>query len=112
MAFSRYENRNTKNANPLYDKHLEKRDINRLLHYTTPKFDYNLLNSNPEFEVQEYIWKYGDRLSKLAQVYYSDPSLWWIIAYVNQKPTDHHYNEGDIIIVPFPPGKVIEFMGL
>lgn len=98
------------NSSELVEKSLEARDINVINHFNTPKFKYDL--DNLDFEVTEHVWKLGDRLSKLAEFYYGDPTLWWIISFVNQKPTEHHYVEGDIILIPDLPGKVVEFMGV
>lgn len=113
MTFSRYDKRRTKKIDEnIYEKHLEARDVNSMNIYSTPKFDYKLLNENIDFNINYHIWKEGDRLSKLAEIYYNDPTLWWVISYVNQKPTESHFRVGEQIIIPFPVGKVIEFMGL
>lgn len=113
MSFSRYEKRGKKkNTEEIYEKHFETRDINQISHYTTPKFDFKLLNQDPDFSINYHYWKEGDRLSKLAEIYYKDPSLWWVISYINQKPTESHFIVGEKIIIPYPAGKVIEFMGI
>jgi hypothetical protein len=43
----------------------------------------------------------SDRIDLMANRYYSDPSLWWVIAWANDMeifPTD--LNVGEIIIIP------------
>ena len=50
----------------------------------------------------EHVYTNSDKLSKLAQKYYRDPKLWWVIAWFNQKPTDSHCKVGDIIEIPIP----------
>lgn len=47
-----------------------------------------------------HVWSVGDKFYKLAQAYYNDPKLWWIIAWYNQKPTEGHVELGDTILVP------------
>ena len=47
-----------------------------------------------------HVWSVGDRFYKLAQMYYNDPSLWWVLAWYNQKPTEGHVELGDTILVP------------
>jgi hypothetical protein len=42
----------------------------------------------------------GDRLYKFAYEYYGDVDYWWIIAWYNNKPTDAHFNIGDIVYIP------------
>tara|TARA_R110000851_G_scaffold53504_8_gene126902 strand:- start:577 stop:924 length:348 start_codon:yes stop_codon:yes gene_type:complete len=46
------------------------------------------------------IYKMGDRLYKFAYEYYGDVDYWWIIAWYNNKPTDTHFNIGDIVYIP------------
>ena len=49
----------------------------------------------PETEYDIYvITSYGDRYDQLAQEYYRDPALWWIIAGANK------YNKGSLNITP------------
>lgn len=111
MTFSRYrKRRQVSNSSELYKKAIEVRDLNQINHFTSPAFNYDL--ENLDFDAVEHIWKYGDRLSKLAEFYYGDPTLWWIISFVNQKPTEHHFIEGETILIPNPPGKVLEFIGI
>ena len=49
-----------------------------------------------------HVWKQGDRYFKLASEYYGDPTLWWVIAWFNKKPTESHVKLGDIIQIPMP----------
>ena len=43
---------------------------------------------------------HGDKLYKLAHRYYGSSGFFWIIAMFNNKPTDAHYNYGDIVLIP------------
>lgn len=111
MTINRYQKRDKiTNIDKLYREHFKRREINYINQYSKPKFDYNLEQIN--FETVEHVWAFGDRLSKLAELFYSDPTLWWIIAFVNQKPTEHHFKEGDIILIPTSAKEVLEFMGI
>jgi hypothetical protein len=47
-----------------------------------------------------YIWKYGDRLYKLANTYYNDPEYWWIIAWYNGFPTEAAIPNGALLTIP------------
>lgn len=49
----------------------------------------------------------GDKLSKLAHEHYGDAKFWWVLAWFNGKPTDHHCNLGDVIKIPFPLEEVL-----
>jgi hypothetical protein len=57
--------------------------------------------SGREFEIgEEHIWSAGDSFWKLANKHMSDPSLWWVLAIINKKPTDNHCAIGDVIYIP------------
>jgi len=50
----------------------------------------------------DYTWGTGDRYFKLAHKFYGDASLWWLIAWYNQAPTDSHVKTGEVIQIPLP----------
>ena len=51
----------------------------------------------------------GDRLDLLSQEFYGDPRYWWVIAQFNQKPTESHFQVGDIYYVPISIEQILEF---
>lgn len=53
---------------------------------------------------------YGDRFDMLAQQYYGDSSLWWIISIANNSLTQNSLviPEGIQIRIPFSPSEVIQ----
>lgn len=53
--------------------------------------------------IEEHTWSHGDTLAKLAQKYYGGYEYWWVIAFVNKKPTDSHYTIGDLLYIPSNP---------
>ncbi len=57
-----------------------------------------------------HIWTTGDRLYKLAEKYYNDPTLWWVIAWYNNRPTEGHFKVGDVIQIPTPIERVYGLM--
>jgi len=46
------------------------------------------------------IYTMGDRLYKFAYEYYGDVDYWWVIAWYNNKPTDGHFEIGDVVYIP------------
>lgn len=113
MSYSRYNRRKKKkNEDTLYDELFEKRAVDFINHYTTPAFkeDKNYLIS--ELNIVFYVWGLGDKLYKLAEKHYNDPSLWWVIAQFNKKPLDSYFKEGDTIMIPLEVEKTIRFMGV
>ena len=103
MTISRYEPEEVfLNDNTRYRKVFERRGIKRVYHYGTPSIktldpsDYTKIKTIP------HIWTLGDRYYKLAYKYYQDPTLWWVLGWFNQKPTDAHVSIGDPIYIPIP----------
>jgi len=65
--------------------------------------------SNLELEVlEEHVWSKVDKLFKLSIQYYGTKEFWWVIGIINKKPTDAHYQIGDVVYIPSNPGAVAE----
>lgn len=60
----------------------------------------------------EYEWSFGDRWETVAQRFYGDRRYWIALAQYNLKPTDFHCKPGDIVDIPSPVGRLLEFMGM
>lgn len=100
------------NSKETYRRYLEKtRGIKQIKQYDTPTFKHPSASEIRNFNVINHIWKTGDRYYKIAEKYYSDPTLWWVIALYNQKPTEFHLELGDIVFVPLPLESVLFHMG-
>lgn len=89
-----------KNRNEMYENTFEDRGVKEIEQFATPVF------SNPPREELDRIptithyWSNGDRFWFLASKYMGDQSLWWVIAKLNNKPTEAHCSEGDEIKIP------------
>ena len=55
---------------------------------------------------------YGDRLENLANQYYGDPELWWIIAWYNSYPTEANVPVGAALSIPLSLEQIIQVLGL
>ena len=106
----RYDNRNkAKNSEISYHDYFEDRGINHVIQFTTPRI-LPLTNSNNQTITRiEHTWSTGDKLWKLAQLYYGLPNYWWLIAWYNQKPTESHFTVGDVIYIPTPFERVLSY---
>jgi nucleoid-associated protein YgaU len=112
MSFSRYQKRNKRTISlDNFREQVNSQENNVITHYESSQ---NILDKTKQnFSYTEYQWKYGDKLYKLAQRFYGDSKLWWVIAHVNMRPTDSHYKPGDTVIIPSNTqlSQIIEMLG-
>ena len=94
-----------------YSEVFRNRNVNHIMQYDTPSFTYINATQYANLSIVRYTWSQGDRYSKIAQTYYGDPTLWWVIAKFNLKPTESHLKSGDKIDIPLPLDRVLEYMG-
>ena len=108
----RYINQNVfTNERDAYKRYLKKRGLKLINQFNTPKFNYPSQKEMENFNTISHIWSTGDRYFKLADEYYGDSTLWWVIAFFNQKPTEFHMKLGDIIYIPVPLESVLFYIG-
>ena len=109
---SRY-NKRTKgvNRNEQWEKTLEDRGVKEIEQYTTPRFKKLTEDDLARVRTRDYVWKSGDRLWRIAARELGDAKLWWLIAKLNNKPTDALFNAGDIVKIPLNLGIALEVLG-
>ena len=100
------------NTKSLYKQQLKARNLKHITHYGTPKIKDLTVKEISTLEIINVTWKTGDKLYKLAERYYNDPKLWWVIAQFNKKPTDFHFSLGDVVYIPLPLEKVLTLYGV
>jgi len=112
MSYSRYFKRSTFiNDNPEYRKEFfqNNRGVNQIEQYDTPVFSYpSSEEMQGSLSIEPVRWDAATKLYNLADEYYGDVNLWWVIAWFNRKPTDGHYKIGDIVYVPMPAEAAID----
>jgi len=109
---SRYDNyRVLINENPHYKELLDKRGVNFIRQYETPRMGAITVEETINLTSMEHIWSSGDRLYKLAYKAYGDSKYWWIIAWYNKAPTEAHLKLGDLIYIPIPLERVLSYYG-
>ena len=110
---NRYARRGKRtNRQKLYEEVLENRNVKQIVQYTTPKFPTITPSMRSQLVRRKYVWKLGDSYQRLAEAFYGDPQLWWVLAWYNGKPTDALVRIGDTIRVPQPLDTVLEFFGV
>jgi hypothetical protein len=112
MSNKRYENRKTFiNSSHNFDEQFRDRSVESVKQYTTGKLKYPTTDEMRKLEILSETWKLGDRLYKYAQKHYGDPSLWWVIAWFNKKPTENDYELGEEVLIPFPLERIFKYFG-
>jgi hypothetical protein len=94
-----------------YKRYLKGRGLKHIHQYNTPTFEYPSTLEFSNFNMIRHIWSTGDRYFKLADQYYNDPELWWVLAFFNQKPTEFDIEYGDILYIPTPLERVLLHIG-
>jgi len=110
---SRYRNRK-KAVNKTQDYQeseiFTERGVEKIKQYRTPKFKRFTREEYNSVRYKRHYWTSGDRYWKLANQYYKDPSLWWVIAKWNFAPTESHLSEGQEIRIPTDLARVLEII--
>ena len=99
----------TRNEEELYEEFFEERGVKGITHYRTPRWPRLTPKVRGRFIREKYVWKLGDSYWKLANEFYGDPKLWWVLAWYNQAPTEGHMKIGTVLYIPRPITKVLSF---
>jgi len=91
-----------------YKEFMRRRGVKFIQQHSFNKMSQPDVEDLDRLEVVGHIWKIGDRLYKLAYEHYGDVSLWWVIAWFNQIPTEAHIELGDVIDIPHPIDDVLK----
>jgi hypothetical protein len=111
MAIKRYKSRKTKyNTSELIKQVLDRKNIEGIRQYISAEFKMPTYLDRIDIKTVGAVWRRGDRLSKYAEKYYSDPQLWWVIALYNNKPTDAHFTIGDIFYIPTDLNNLFQYV--
>ena len=98
------------NNHELYEQKLKKKNLKFIRQFTTPILRHPTNAQRSRIEQVAHVWSVGDRFYKLASIHYGDPTLWWVIAHFNQRPTEAHVKIGDTIVVPIPLSEALKIM--
>ncbi len=109
--FSRYTTRPIFiNDNMGYKKSiLDNRDLEKIVQYGTATFNYPTEEQLETISSSEFTWSVTSKLYNLANEFYGAPELWWVIAWFNQKPTEAHFEVGDVIYIPTDLMQVLKY---
>jgi hypothetical protein len=109
----RYTNtRKFNNSEEYYEYLRRERDMKSVVHYATPALRNPSIVDRMSIIADQHVWKYGDRLYKLAHQYYGHSRYWWVIAWYNGQPTEAHMLPGDLIQIPINLSDALSVLGL
>ena len=111
MPYSRYTGRGTFiNRDPKYrSAFFENRAVEQIEQYESPDINHPTQEQMDSLNNSSVRWDSASKLYNLAYDYYGDASYWWVIAWYNRKPTEAHFKVGDIVYVPLPLERVLEY---
>tara|TARA_B100000212_G_C27137276_1_gene431791 strand:- start:143 stop:481 length:339 start_codon:yes stop_codon:yes gene_type:complete len=92
------------------DDIFENRGVQKISQHITPRFKSFTREQYNSVPYVRHYWTNGDRYWKLANQYYNDPTLWWIIARWNFAPTESHLEEGQEIRIPTDLQRTLELI--
>ncbi len=111
MASKRYTYRQViRNKLRMYLDQFRSRKSRGISHYTTPVLNYPNSEQLRNITTVQHTWSQGDRYYKLAEKYYGDKRLWWVIASFNRAPTESHLKTGRMIRIPLPVQVAISYL--
>jgi len=109
---SRYRKRTIATNDTLRDDDIfEKRGVEIVEQYTTPKLSNPSQKELNSISYTEHYYVAGQRMFKLAQQYYGDQQYWYIIARFNNKPTEAQIEDGEILKIPTNLQQALEVLG-
>ena len=113
MPVSRYtKNKVVINDDEQYKDVFNNRGVNSITHFGFEKLKRLKVSDIANIDIVNHTWQSHDRFFKLAFEHYGDSSLWWVIAWFNKTPTESHVELGQIVVVPLPLQKILDYFGL
>ncbi len=98
------------NEQEQYQEQFERRGIKKIVQYESPSFVYPSKEILSSLTIIEHVWTESDRLYKVADRYYGDSKLWWVVAKFNNLPTESHIKIGYVLRIPLPVDRLLSVM--
>lgn len=86
--------------------------VRHITHYSTPDLRHPTDAELASLHNEMHIWNRGDRFYKLAYKYYGSGEYWWIIAWFNRAPTEAHVKIGDVVYIPRPFERIMQYLNV
>jgi len=113
MADKRTRKQSTiKDESEYYSPLRSKRGVKSISHYKTPVLKNPTVSERGSLTKVTHIWKYGDRLYKLADQFYGDSQYWWVIAWYNGVSTEAQIKIGKTLYIPTNIEDALDVLGV
>jgi len=99
------------NSSEYYAPLRKSRGLKAIVQYATPALYNPTVAERAGVPTTKHVWKYGDRLYKLAYQHYNDQRFWWVIAHYNGYPTEAHIPTGATLWIPLSIEKALSVLG-
>ena len=110
---SRFANRKKIiNKEKMYANIFKGRGVNQIEQYGTRFLRYPTQREVGNLDIVSHVWSYGDMYYKLAHDNYGDPTMWWVIAFFNQRPTESQLRFGSVVYISHPIERVLSYYGV
>ena len=100
------------NNNEYYKSLIRSRGIRRIRQYATPILHNPTVADRRKVKTTSHIWKYGDRLYKLAHQFYGDERYWWVIAWWNAYGVEADIKTGATLAIPLSIEDALNVLGV
>lgn len=101
-----------RNIEDSMEKQRKDRGRKSITQYTTANYNELTVDQIITLDVVDHTWKSHDSLTALAHEHYGDITLWWVIAYFNELGSEIDLEQGDVIGIPSPINRVLNYMGI
>lgn len=89
---------------------MDKKNIKNILQYSI--YDFGTLGSDNKLnlDITYHTFERGDKLYNIAQKYYNDASLGWLICYTNNISNELQILEGQMLSIYLPLENLLELL--
>jgi len=85
------------NNDTRYKKIFDERGVEEIRQFRTPT-----IKETPDYITTfDYEWKYGDSFWSISNKFFRNVKYWYIIAQINNKPSESHIAVGETIKIPY-----------
>jgi nucleoid-associated protein YgaU len=95
-----------------YSSLVSKRGVKNVDHHVTPFLNNPTVGDRRRIKTIPHIWRYGDRLYKLADQYYGDSRYWWVIAWWNGYSLEADIKLGSKLLIPVNLEEALTALGV